>query len=118
LSVVPDKPDVGDQAGVPPSTLRNVGPPQGQTKRPLEMIPGADFKPDEKRPPRVIVPLSDIVLEELMPVLLTTTIDAGVPTATVRIHFYSFLKTNTRSEISSGEGKIFKYQLQIPAVEK
>ncbi|CAF3516722.1 unnamed protein product, partial [Rotaria sp. Silwood2] len=38
--------------------------------------------PEPKRPPRVIVPLVNCELEELMPVILTTTIDAGVPMAT------------------------------------
>jgi hypothetical protein len=110
LSVVPDKPRVEDQAVVPPGKLRNAGPPQGQAKRPLEIVPSAADQPlvspnklrklnqvppstrpeegqvpEAMRPPRVIVPLSDCVLEELMPVLLTATIDAGVPMASVRI---------------------------------
>jgi hypothetical protein len=86
--------------------------PQGQGRRPLEIVPGVDIQPfvspekfrklnevpsstkleeeipEEKRAPRVIKPLTDSALEELMPVLLTTTIDAGVPMATVRINLF------------------------------
>ncbi|CAF5164430.1 unnamed protein product, partial [Rotaria magnacalcarata] len=56
--------------------------------RNLDHVP-TSMKPEEvpieaMRPPRVIVPLSNCEIEELMPVLLTTTIDAGVPMASVR----------------------------------
>ncbi|CAF1546390.1 unnamed protein product, partial [Adineta steineri] len=37
---------------------------------------------EEQRPPRVIVPLKDSVIEESMPIILRSTIDAGVPMAT------------------------------------
>ncbi len=107
LSVLPDKPGVDDRAFVPTDKFRNLEHPEGQP-RPLEIIPGVDIQPfispdkfrnldhvpsstrpgeeeipEEKRPPRVIVPLSDYVLEELMPVIFTTNIDAGVPMASV-----------------------------------
>ncbi len=119
LSVLPDKPGVDDRAFIPTDKFRNLEHPQGPERRPLEIIPGVDIQPfvspdkfrnldhvppstrpaegeipEEKRPPRVIVPLSDCVLEELMPVILTTTIDAGVPMASVRFHCYSFLTSN------------------------
>jgi hypothetical protein len=107
LSVSPDKQGVDDRAFVPKDKFRNLEHPQG--RRPLEIIPGVDvqpfispdkfrklnevpssIKPEEevpeaKRPPRVIVPLTNCALEELMPVILTTTIDAGVPMASVKI---------------------------------
>ncbi len=117
MKVIPDKPGVDDRAFVPTDKFRNLERPEEQARRPLEIIPGVDIQPfispdkfrnldhvppstkpgeeeipEEKRPPRVIVPLSDYVLEELMPVILTTTIDAGVPMASVRFIFYSFLK--------------------------
>jgi hypothetical protein len=38
---------------------------------------------EPKRPPRILVPLVDCELEEQMPVVFTTTIDAGSPMATV-----------------------------------
>jgi len=99
LSVVPDKPGIGDRATVPTDKPRDL-------KRPLEIQPDttspeklrklnqvpSSTKPGEEvpeimRPPKVIVPLSDVVLEELMPVIHTTIIDAGVPMASVRNHF-------------------------------
>jgi hypothetical protein len=109
LSVSPDKPGVDDRAFVPTDKFRNLEHPEGQAKRPLEIIPGVDVQPyispekfrklnevpsstkpeeevpEAKRPPRVIVPLTNCALEELMPVILTTTIDAGVPMASVKI---------------------------------
>ncbi len=110
LSVLPDKPGVDDRAFVPTDKFRNLERPEGQARRPLEIVPGVDIQsfvspdkfrnldhvppstrpgeeeiPEEKRPPRVIQPLSNSDLEELMPVLLTTTIDAGAPMATVRV---------------------------------
>ncbi|CAF4634258.1 unnamed protein product, partial [Rotaria magnacalcarata] len=102
LSVQPDKPGVDDRAFVPEDKFRNLE----QGRRPLEIIPGIDTQPfvspdkfrnldhiptsikpedvplEARRPPRVITPLSNCELEELMPVLLTTTIDAGIPMAT------------------------------------
>ncbi|CAF4571736.1 unnamed protein product, partial [Rotaria magnacalcarata] len=106
LSVQPDKPGVDDRAFVPQDKFRDLEHPQGKGRRPLEIIPGVDTQPfvspdkfrnldhiptlmkpediplEASRPPRVIVPLSNCELEELMPVILTTTIDAGVPMAT------------------------------------
>lgn len=52
---------------------------------PTQTQPGQ--QPEKKRPPKVLVPLSDTVIEELMPVVLTTTVDAGSPMASVRIYF-------------------------------
>ncbi|CAM2700506.1 unnamed protein product [Rotaria socialis] len=106
LSVQPDKPGVDDRAFVPEDKFRNLEHPEGKGRRPLEIVPGVDTQPfvspdkfrnldhiptsmkpedvplEARRPPRVITPLSNCELEELMPVLLTTTIDAGVPMAT------------------------------------
>ncbi|CAF5049087.1 unnamed protein product, partial [Rotaria sp. Silwood1] len=96
---------VDDRAFIPQDKFRNLEAPEGKGKRPLEIIPGVDVQPfvspdkfrkldhvepverperelqEPKRAPRVIAPLSNCDLEELMPVLLTTTIDAGVPMA-------------------------------------
>ena len=106
LSVSPDKRGVDDRAFVPTEKFRNL---EGPVKRPLEIIPGVDVQPfispekfrklneipsstkpeveldEPKRAPRVIVPLTDCALEELMPVILVATIDAGSPMATVKI---------------------------------
>lgn len=80
VNVVPEK--TGDD------TSEGLGKPLGKTPRPLQMIPGTDFQPkgsqpEESRPPRVLVPLTDGEIKETMPVLLTATIDAGSPEATV-----------------------------------
>ena len=111
LDVSPDKPGVDERPFVPTDKFRSLEQPQGQAKRPLEIIPGVDnesftspekfrklnevptsTKPEEqevpeaKRAPRVIKPLTNATtVEELMPVLLTTTVDAGSPMATVTI---------------------------------
>ncbi len=109
VDLLPDKPGVEDQAPVPPGTIRNLKHPEGPGKGPLEIVPTApgqpvvtpdqlrklkpvpsSTKPQEEapipmRPPRVIVPLTDSVIEELMPIVLTTKIDAGIPMATVDI---------------------------------
>jgi len=66
-------------------------PPAEDKKRPLNVVPGVDIpaapeKPEEQRPPRVLVPLIDTVVEEEMPIVLKTTIDAGSPTATFTWH--------------------------------
>ncbi|CAF4355537.1 unnamed protein product, partial [Rotaria sordida] len=90
---------------VPQDKFRNLEHPEAKGRRPLEIIPGVDIQPfvppekflkldhvppserperelaEPKRAPRVISPLTNCELEELMPVLLTTTIDAGVPMA-------------------------------------
>jgi hypothetical protein len=124
LSVSPDKPGVDERPFVPTDKFRNLEYPQGQGRRPLEIVPGVDIQPfvspekfrklnevpsstkpeeeipEEKRAPRVIKPLTDSTLEELMPVLLTTTIDAGSPMATVRIDFFS-LKHSTSIQMNS-----------------
>ncbi|CAF4689160.1 unnamed protein product, partial [Rotaria sp. Silwood2] len=105
VNVVPDKPGVDDRAFVPQDKFRNLDAPEGKGRRPLEIIPGVDIQPfvppekfrkldhvepverpereslEPKRAPRVIAPLNNCELEELFPVLLTTTIDAGVPMA-------------------------------------
>ncbi len=109
VDLLPEKPGVEDQAVVPPGTLRNLKHPEGPGKRPLEIVPSApgqpiitpeqprklkpvpsSTRPEEEaaetmQPPRVIVPLSDSVIEEQMPIVLTTKIDAGVPMASVEI---------------------------------
>ncbi|CAF0971766.1 unnamed protein product [Rotaria sordida] len=106
LNVVPDKTVVDERAFVPQDKFRNLEHPEGKGRRPLEIIPGVDIQPfvspekflkldhvppserperelaEPKRAPRVISPLTNCELEELMPVLLTTIIDAGVPMAT------------------------------------
>lgn len=102
LNVAPDKKGVDDRPFLPEEKFRGLERPEGQAKRPLEVIPNASDqpfgppdklrklsdvpsskKPEEKRPPRVIVPLADSAIEESMPVVLTTTIDAGEPMAKV-----------------------------------
>jgi hypothetical protein len=107
LSVVPDKPGVDDRPFMPTDKFRDLDNPQGKGPRPMEIVPGVDmqpFIPPEKflnlkpiptgtrpedevtepmRPPRVITPLVDCAMEEQMPVIFTTTIDAGSPMATV-----------------------------------
>jgi hypothetical protein len=121
VDLLPEKPGVEDQAPVPPGTLRNLKTPEGPGKQPLQIVPTApgqpvippeqlrklkptptSTKPVEEapipmRPPRVIVPLTDSVIEELMPIVLTTKIDAGVPLATVNIfhclHFNRYIIT-------------------------
>ncbi|CAF4167212.1 unnamed protein product, partial [Rotaria sp. Silwood2] len=106
IAVVPDKPGVDDRPFIPSDKFRSLEAPEGKGPRPLEIVPGVDIQPfvspdkfrkldhvepsakeieevpEPKRPPRVIVPLVNCELEELMPVILTTTIDAGVPMAT------------------------------------
>jgi hypothetical protein len=82
LNVVPEKTDKDKGP--------ELGQPQGKTPRPLKMIPGTDFQPTSSQPetnraPRVIVPLNDGEVKETMPALLTATVDAGSPMATVRI---------------------------------
>ena len=125
LSVLPDKLGVDDRAFVPADKFHNLEHPQEQSRRPLEIIPGVDVQPfispdkfrnledipslaraegaiaEEKRSPHVIVPLTDCELEELMPVILTATIDAGVPMATVSADlFYHEVKYYLRRNLS------------------
>lgn len=107
LSVVPDKPGVDDRAFVPKEKFRDLDQPQGPGRRPFDIVPGVDIQPfieperflnlkpipsvtkpedelkEPKRAPKVLVPLVDCDVEEQMPVIFTTTIDAGVPMATV-----------------------------------
>ena len=89
VNVVPEKGGDETSGVVPQDKNRGLGQPLGKTPRPLKMVPGVDFqpassRPEEKRPPRVIVPLKDGEIKETMPVVLTATIDAGSPMATVR----------------------------------
>jgi hypothetical protein len=116
LSVIPDKRGVDERPFVPTDKFRNLERPEGQT-RPLEIIsgvdvpefispdqfrnlnqispltrPGEEEAPEEKRPPRIIEKLGDVVIEELMPVILKTKIDIGSPMSTVSIHFSSLFK--------------------------
>ena len=112
LSVTPEKGGVDDRSFVPTDKFRNLERPKEQEKRPLEIISGVDTQPfvspdkfnklnqispmvrteegetilEENRAPRVMVPLNNVDVEELMPVILTTKIDAGEPTSTVRIY--------------------------------
>ena len=77
LSVVPDRNTV-------PAGKR----PREEERRPVEVVPTPDQlnkAPQQKRAPRVMVPLKDADVEEQMPVILTTQIDAGEPTAKVSI---------------------------------
>ena len=113
LTVSPDKKTIDDRPFVPTEKFRNLEHPEGTGKRPLEIIPGVDVQPfispekfrklneipsgtkpeqevpEPKRPPRVIQPLTDVALEELMPVIFSTVIDAGSPMASV-ITVYSY----------------------------
>ena len=92
LSVLPDQPRIGDRGVVPTEKNRNVNQPEGETPRPLELAPDvstpAQTKPEEQRQPRVLVPLRDSDIQESMPAVLTTTVDAGSPLATVRSPLY------------------------------
>jgi len=136
LSVLPDKPGVDDRAFVPTDKFRNLEHPQGPERRPLAIVPGVDNQPfvspdkfrnldhvptstrpieevpEQQRPPRVIQPLSNSDLEELMPVLLTTTIDAGVPMASVRIHLIILSKNEILIPINCFENKTL-YELDM-----
>ena len=113
LSVVPDKPGVDERPFVPTDKFRNLERPQGQEKRPLEIKPGVDNQPfvspdkfnklnqvppmarteegeilEKNRTPQVMVPLTNVDVEELMPVIFTTKIDAGSPMSTVRNNLF------------------------------
>jgi hypothetical protein len=94
LNVVPDKPGVDDRPIAPTDKLSKLERPRGQERRPLEVVPSAGTKEgvvqEEVRPPRVLAPLKDSNVEESMPVILTTKIDAGSPMGTVRFHFYLY----------------------------
>ena len=76
LNIIPDRRGVDNQPFIEPEKFLNLKP-----------IPSKTQPEDENaalmRPPKVIVPLVDSALEEMMPVILTATVDAGVPMATV-----------------------------------
>ena len=105
LNVVPEQPSIDDRPNVPGQGVKR---PREQEKRPLEVIPTPDqlkqvppfarteegVVQDEVRPPRVLAPLKDSSVEESMPVILTTKIDAGSPMGTVRFQF-SLILTET-----------------------
>ena len=106
LTVVPDKPGVDDRGFIPKDKFRDLDHPEGR-KRPIQIVPGVDTQPfieperflnlkpipevmrpedelvEPKRPPKVIVPLADVDMDEQMPIIFVTTIDAGSPMATV-----------------------------------
>lgn len=106
LNVVPDRPGVDDRSFIPKDRFHALDNPD-EKKRLIHVAPGVDTQPfieperflnlrpippkerpevelkEPKRPPKVIVPLANIDMEEQMPVIFTTTIDAGVPMATV-----------------------------------
>ncbi|CAF3840080.1 unnamed protein product, partial [Adineta steineri] len=88
LTIAPEKPTAGDKAKVPTDKNRIKNQPESETLRPLNVVPGAEHQPsttgpaEEQRPPRVIVPLSDNVVEESMPIIFRSTIDAGSPMGT------------------------------------
>ena len=99
LNVVPEKPSADDRGFVPEDKFRNLEQPRRPTRRPLQIVPGVDIQPlagteegdmvtEEQRPPRVIVPLSAGDVEESMPILLTTKIDAGAPFSTVSVDVF------------------------------
>jgi Immunoglobulin I-set domain len=94
LSILPVK-GIDDRAFLRKDEFRNLERPEEEAKVPMEIKPSAipeeEKVPEEKRPPRVLEKLKDYVVEESMPVILTTKIDAGVPKASVRFQFYSFL---------------------------
>ena len=77
LDIIPDRRGVDSQPFIEPEKFLNLKP------IPPKTTPEEELK-EPKRPPKVIVPLADTVMEEMMPVIFTTTIDAGVPMATVR----------------------------------
>lgn len=76
VSLIPDRRGVDNQPSKEPERFLNLKPIPTKTRP-------EDENADLMRPPKVIVPLVDSVLEEMMPVILTATVDAGVPMATV-----------------------------------
>ena len=121
LSVLPDAPGVDDRPFVPTDKFSDLENPDARGKRPIAINPAADLSPEKlrnlkpiptgttpqeevvepMRPPSVIVPLADTVLEEQMPVVFTTTIDAGSPMATVTIDGRVFSCNQIRLYFSS-----------------
>ena len=101
INVVPEKPGVDDRPIAPTDKLSKLERPREQERRPLEVVPTPDqlkrvspfarteegVVQEEVRPPRVLAPLKDSTVEESMPIILTTKIDAGSPLGTVRIYF-------------------------------
>lgn len=81
LGIIPDRRGVDNTPFIEPERFLNLRP-----------IPSKDRPENEsnepKRPPKVIVPLVDIDMEEQMPVVFVTTIDAGVPMASVCVCNY------------------------------
>ena len=77
LNVIPDRRGVDSQPFIEPERFLNLKPIPTSTR------PEDELK-EPKRAPKVIVPLADTEMEEQMPVIFTTTIDAGFPMATVR----------------------------------
>ncbi|CAF4193397.1 unnamed protein product, partial [Adineta steineri] len=78
-----------DRPKVPTDNNRIKNKPEGEAPRPLKVVPGVEHQPslaapaaEEQRAPRVIVPLSDNVVEETMPVIFRSTIDIGSPIGT------------------------------------
>ena len=114
LSVVPDRPGVDDRAFVPQDKFKGLEYPQAYGRQPFDIVPGVDTRPfieperflnlkpipskeiaekelkEPKRPPKVIVPLANVDMEEQMPVIFTTNVDAGVPMATVSTNHLNF----------------------------
>jgi hypothetical protein len=81
LNVVPDRRGVDSQPFIEPERFLNLKPIP-TTTRPEDEVN------EPKRPPRVIVPLLDTDMEEQMPVIFITTIDAGMPMATVSLSLF------------------------------
>ncbi|CAF1249473.1 unnamed protein product, partial [Adineta ricciae] len=90
LKLIPEKGGEDTSNIVPMDKKRGLGKPQGKAPRPVEMVPGLDFPPgtsspagpEENRPPRVMIPLTEADVKETMPALLTAVVDAGSPVAT------------------------------------
>jgi hypothetical protein len=76
LAIIPDHRGVDDQPLIEPEKFLKLQPIPPKTQ------PDASEN-EPKRPPKVIVPLTDTDMEEQMPVIFTTTIDAGIQMATV-----------------------------------
>jgi hypothetical protein len=77
LNIIPDQRGPLKEPLAEPAGFLKLKPIPTGTK------PGEESN-EPKRPPKVIVPLVDSVMEEQMPIIFVTTIDAGVPMATVR----------------------------------
>ena len=95
LNVVPDRRGVDSQPFIEPERFLNLKP------IPLVTKPEDELQ-EPKRPPKVIVPLVDCDMEEQMPVIFTTTIDAGVPMAAVSYSIELIYKSRWRRSICYG----------------